>query len=283
LEEHTIMTKRNYNKWTDEEISFLRVHADKFTIQMIGVMLGRNKQSIQNKLTSLKIKKKPIIYTRYAYNRDFFENIDSEKKSYWLGFVAADGCILGGGRAGKRLKISLHKDEKSHLEKFVECLNGNIEVKDYRYRTENGYYEHVEVSVGSNKLCNDLERLNITKAKSKTLKMSDIRQDLIRHYIRAYIDGDGHYYLSKNGKKSYIEIYIGSKYMLDFFGNYLNNLGIVNHMFPYDKKNIYKISIHDKNSKLKLIEHLYFDATIFLDRKREKAIKIYRSLGGLKL
>ncbi|MDA2233789.1 hypothetical protein PDM89_11915 [Bacillus cereus] len=277
------MSKRNYKKWTDEEVLFLRKNADTFTVKVLGEKLGRKENSVQNKLTSLKIKKKPLIHTTYSYNRDFFQNIDREEKSYWLGFIAADGCILGGGRTGKRLKISLHKDEKRHLGKFVKSLNGNIEIKNYSYKTKSGFYEYVEVSVGSNKLCDDLEKLNITKAKSRTLKMSNIQEDLIRHYLRGYIDGDGHYYLSKDGKKSYIEIYIGSKHMLNFFMNYLSNHGIANHVFHYKKKNVYKIGIHDINSKLKLIELLYKDATIYLERKKEKAMKIYHSLGGRNL
>ncbi len=43
---------------------------------------------------------------------------------------------------------------------------------------------------------------------------------------------------------------------------------------------MYKISIHDIHSKLKLIELLYKDATVYLERKKEKAMKIYHSLGG---
>ncbi|WP_394174020.1 LAGLIDADG family homing endonuclease [Guptibacillus hwajinpoensis] len=276
------MCKRNYKKWTDEEILFLRKNSDIYTVQMLGEKLERNESSVQNKLTKLKIKKKRLAHTTYLYNREFFQNIDVEEKSYWLGFVAADGCILGGGRTGKRLKISLHKDEKKHLEKFVKSLDGNIDIKDYKYKTKDGFYEHVEISVGSNKLCNDLEKLNITKAKSKTLRMSEIRDDLIRHYLRAYIDGDGHYYLSKDGKKSYIEIYVGSKELLDFFRSYLESNGIDNYIFHYQNKNIYKISVHNKNSKLTLIRLLYKDATIFLDRKKEKALKIYQTLSGYK-
>lgn len=30
---------------------------------------------------------------RYVQDNSFFEKIDSERKSYWLGFLYADGCI----------------------------------------------------------------------------------------------------------------------------------------------------------------------------------------------
>lgn len=38
------------------------------------------------------LKKNNIIFTnrKYNVNHDFFENIDSEEKAYWLGFLFAD-------------------------------------------------------------------------------------------------------------------------------------------------------------------------------------------------
>lgn len=33
-------------------------------------------------------------YRKYFHNENYFENIDSEEKAYWLGFIFADGYIL---------------------------------------------------------------------------------------------------------------------------------------------------------------------------------------------
>ena len=30
---------------------------------------------------------------KHNLNKDYFKNIDNEEKAYWLGFIAADGCI----------------------------------------------------------------------------------------------------------------------------------------------------------------------------------------------
>lgn len=32
-------------------------------------------------------------YRKYFHQEDFFENIDTEEKAYWLGFMFADGYI----------------------------------------------------------------------------------------------------------------------------------------------------------------------------------------------
>lgn len=41
-------------------------------------------------LHNIERKKKP----QYTKNDDFFENIDSEEKAYFLGFICADGSII---------------------------------------------------------------------------------------------------------------------------------------------------------------------------------------------
>lgn len=35
----------------------------------------------------------------YALQEDYFDKIDTQEKAYWLGFIAADGCI--GEQRGK--------------------------------------------------------------------------------------------------------------------------------------------------------------------------------------
>ena len=31
---------------------------------------------------------------KHFFNENYFENIDTEEKYYWLGVVSADGCIV---------------------------------------------------------------------------------------------------------------------------------------------------------------------------------------------
>jgi len=37
--------------------------------------------------------KKRQYFKGRSYNINYFENIDSEDKAYWLGFIQADGCL----------------------------------------------------------------------------------------------------------------------------------------------------------------------------------------------
>ena len=59
---------------------------------------------------------------KYFFNEDYFKNVDSEEKAYWLGFIAADGCILENGT----LKIGLAEKDSLHLEKFNEIGRAHV-------------------------------------------------------------------------------------------------------------------------------------------------------------
>ena len=65
-------------------------------------------------------------------NYNYFDEIDTENKAYWLGFLFADGSITTPFRVNKdgsikngiyRIEISLKEDDKDHLDKFRKELN----------------------------------------------------------------------------------------------------------------------------------------------------------------
>ena len=67
-------------------------------------------------------------------NHNYFSIIDTPNKAYWLGFIAADGCVLEptyqvSKRTGKiirkeqgALQIGLQEKDKTHLEKFQKDI-----------------------------------------------------------------------------------------------------------------------------------------------------------------
>jgi hypothetical protein len=67
-------------------------------------------------------------------HKNFFNNLDSEEKTYWLGFICADGWL---DERDKAVGISLSKKDKQHLKKFADLLG--IEIKDYVNNTSYGF------------------------------------------------------------------------------------------------------------------------------------------------
>ena len=58
------------------------------------------------------------------YNRHIFENIDTEEKAYWLGFILADGYL---NTDKHMVRIKLGDVDKKHIEKFIAFIGGNLD------------------------------------------------------------------------------------------------------------------------------------------------------------
>lgn len=123
-------------------------------------------------------------YRKYTLNENFFENIDSEEKAYWLGFIAADGCV-----ADKyRLQIALAAKDKKHLEKLRNAIGSNAPLKSHNKTTRGKRYPGFVLKIGSRQMIQDLTHLNITPRKNFTLIPSPIPNHLARHYWRGWMD-----------------------------------------------------------------------------------------------
>ena len=64
---------------------------------------------------------------KYTFDENFFKNIDTEDKAYWLGFFYADGCVRV-RKESSESKLKLSIKDIDHLEKFKKSLNGNNKI-----------------------------------------------------------------------------------------------------------------------------------------------------------
>jgi len=95
---------------------------------------------------------------KYDKDESFFDNIDSELKSYLLGWVAGDGCIKKDG-----LYLSVHKKDVEIVDLFRNSISPNCR----KFTRE--YDNTVNIIVNS-------------------VKISD---DLLIYFIRGIMDSDG--------------------------------------------------------------------------------------------
>ena len=52
--------------------------------------------------------------SKYKYQQDIFENIDTAEKAYWLGFLAADGCNYQ-REHNASIILNIHEKDKNHF------------------------------------------------------------------------------------------------------------------------------------------------------------------------
>lgn len=188
-------------------------------------------------------------------NEDFFSCINDEYKSYWLGFIMADGSV-GNYYNNFRLAIHLKRSDTDHLKKFHQHIDSKLNVREYNY----GCYScHT-----SNKLCNDLINLGCIPNKTFVAAYPNIPAELDRHFIRGYLDGDGTIYHNLKTNNWKIQ-FLGTEQMLL---SIQEKLGVQLKM--QKPRKTYIFSIGGNKQVKKILEYLYGDSYVYLDRKHLK-------------
>ncbi|MGV4321339.1 LAGLIDADG family homing endonuclease [Bacillus mojavensis] len=205
-------------------------------------------------------------------NEDYFENIDSQDKAYWLGFIYADGYISIRG-SQKCFGVALSTKDEELLIKLNDCLGSNYQIKRYTSK-ENGEYKSVKYSrllITSDKIVDDLINLGVVEHKTNIAKPPNIDYELIRHFIRGYMDGDGSITRSNN---DYRVSFLGTDDILLYISQYLLSQRLINKVNAFGKRRSGQIVsnvVYGGNlQSQKILDHLYQDSNMFLSRKYNK-------------
>lgn len=239
---------------TDELSQAVELHEQGHSIKEISKILKKKDNRISEYLQSVGC----IISMnnqKHEYHDEIFRCIDTEEKAYWLGFLSADGCVHN-----NILELTLKEGDKEHVEMFARFASPTAEVK---YRKSTKAYR---VNICSKEICDDLISLGVTPRKSLTLQFCDqVPQHLIHHYIRGYVDGDGSVGLYNKGKDAYFGV-LGTE---EFLNEIVSVLGL-----KHNKKRrhgeAYEIRYGGNKQVPPILERLYGDATVYLQRKYEK-------------
>lgn len=214
---------------------------------------------------------------KYTCNENFFENIDTEEKAYWLGFIAADGHVS----KKNSIIIQLAFKDKSHIEKFKKSLNSNHIITDFH---GSGYKKDAVsslITIYSKNINNSLNKYGLFNDKTSSLRIPKLNDDLIRHFIRGYFDGDGGWSVSIVNNQ--LKISFGLTGNFDFIKE-IKNIFITKLNLPDTK-----LSFRKKESNYPTLRYcgiksaiiignwLYKDSNIFMDRKFNKLKEIIKS------
>lgn len=207
---------------------------------------------------------------KYNFNEHYFDNIDCQEKAYWLGFFAADGY---NHKSKGCIEFRLHKQDIEILEKFKSHIEANNPIGIYKQT-------YCNLSLYSKYLCDKLSEYGLIQAKTYTLQIPLLDKDLMRHFIRGYYDGDGCFSITKRKDRTenslvYQFNITGMENSLRIIQNYLvNNVGIINNGLKHRKSTIV-VTIHysGRNVCKRILDYLYQDATIYLQRKYNKYIE----------
>lgn len=261
------------DSWTEEEIEFLKSVYYDFSNSEIAEMMGRTQNSIHIKGSKLGLKKSP-----YYCDYDFFHNIDTEEKAYWLGFIYADGWInendtTHSGVVGIELAIK----DYSHLKKFNKSIAGNYRITT-RWRPcllskYDTLHELCCLRIFSQKMMKDLEKIGVTRDKTYTMTLPQIPKHLYKDFVRGYFDGDGCIYF--HYKVAECCFYSVSKVFLEELRAMLYENGINSYIYLHKPAkdqfvDCYRLQIAGHGFTQKYLHWIYDDANIYLDRKYKR-------------
>lgn len=225
------------------------------------------------------ITKRPLgtLNRQYKLDQNYFEKIDSEEKSYFLGLLYADGCVTDRGV----FQISLTLKDSYLLDffknKFYIDDKNVLPIKNYQGGFSNGK-PYKKLVVYSRKITNDLIKLGCTPRKTFTLQFptfDQVPEHLMNHFIRGYFDGDGWATFLKKENKLRLGI-TSSEFFIKSYRDFLvNKLNIKSIKYQKNNKSdpnnhpVRRICFYRINDLYSIYKYIYKNATVFLKRKRD--------------
>lgn len=278
--------------WTQDEIDFVIENYQSMSVAQIAQYLNRTPNAVKLKAQRNGCKKYP-----YNCNYDFFKEIDTEEKAYWLGFIYADGYVsINKNTNSGCIGIELQGSDVEHLRKFNKSLNGNYPItfrdRECAISTNDKTHRLCWIRIYSINMANDLIDHGVISDKTYTMQLPQLCDDLMPHFIRGFFDGDGSIFNHKNkDKDSDVRscCYSVSFLFLEQLRSYLYKQGINSYLYISKKsdgkyKDLYRLEIAGNEYTNKFLQYIYDNSNIYLDRKYDKyllEVKNNKSCAGL--
>lgn len=224
---------------------------------------------------------------KYTLNENYFEKIDTEEKAYWLGFLMADGCII---ESNNCIQIRLAAIDISHLEKFKKSLNSTHKIFNEQIHTKfpnkrSVICESSYIRIYSKKMMQDVITHGIVANKTGKEIFKTFNNDILdTAYIRGLIDGDGTFTLynfkNKNNPNLQTNIVLrlyGNKELVTDCNEYIyNKFKFTTPVNISTNRNMYVMQFSSAKA-IHVLDYLYKDATIYLERKYQKYQEILKN------
>lgn len=209
---------------------------------------------------------------KHLVDEEFFETINSQDKAYILGFIMADGCISKSSDSNprpNRIAINISYKDRVVLEFCKEKMKCDYNIDDY-IPDESTFGNEMmsKLIINSIKICDDLYKYGVTIRKTGSEILPILQQNLYRHFLRGFLDGDG--YITSSGSSTTIG-FCSNKNMLNQIKRFLYitlDLKSKASISPDSRgKKLFYLEYSVKEDIVKLKKYLYYKANFYLERK----------------
>lgn len=248
----------------------------KLTCADISKKYGVNNSSIRTLLIRRGVKirsNRSILRRKYDINENYFDQIDTEGKAYFLGLLYADGC----NQSYKTITMSLQEEDKHILECFNKELKTNKPLYFVDYSKKHPKWQNqYKIEIANQKLVISLTKLGCVPRKSLTLTFPSEKQvpkKLLRHFLRGMWDGDGH--IGKVEKNCTQISLVSSIAFCQSAQNIIENeIGIKFNYFFHKTEGIKVLALGGLIKPHKFLSWIYGDCKFFIKRKYNRFKKI---------
>lgn len=271
-----IFTYKDFSE--EEQKKIIELYISGNSLVKIGNEFGVGHKVISRVLESNNISRTGISRRKYCIDENYFDDINTPNKAYFLGLLYADGSNF---TPKQTITISLEETDGYILEKLRDELkyNRSLEYIDYSNKHDFGYNyrNQYRLSIFNKHMSEELERKGVVKNKSLILEFPKfINEDLLKFFILGYFDGDGSFcpHYTKNGKFQPLVTFTSTENFCIALQNYLK------YKLNIPCGNIYDASCHNGITRVLsfsgarqikiFLDWLYLDADIFLLRKYKK-------------
>lgn len=277
------LSEKDFNKWVEmynEGISSTKI-GEQYGLTTSTVIYWLKKYGVtirSNKQNSIKYR---------IEHANYFENIDTEAKAYFLGFIYADGYVAKRRDDSGAMGISIGVKDRGLLEALRKQIGCEHPINEYEVKS--GYNvggKYCRLFIISGKLYGDLINQGVVHNKTDILRPPEnVPQNLLRHFIRGYMDGDGSIKITdtENTAKTFEVNFCGTDAMLDFISEYLFSNGLINKILPKRKRAkgqiVSNINYGGNFQSQRVLDHLYNDSHYFLPRKFKRYLDL-KQLNG---
>lgn len=235
--------------------------------------IGKN--TLYNYLKENNLIRSPGVYQKdISYNENFFDNIDTEEKAYWLGFIMADGYTrLNKKNNPAQTSIEISKKDIEILNAFKKSIKSNHIIRERSRCTITGKISEIcSITISSEYLTSKLISYGVIPNKTYigyiNEEIFNDDEELIFHYLRGYSDGDGT--INKNKGNYVFKLVIKSESILNTIKNWIKKYCNIEPKIKLEKDKLgsaYRLSIQNKKEYFIFLDKLYKNANIYLDRK----------------
>lgn len=218
---------------------------------------------------------------KYKVNEEFFKEINSNKKAYWLGFLMADGTMREYRNNKYQLSFELKEEDKYIIENFNNDIESNYLVSisnNSNYNTK-----RARLIITNHNFTKHLIAKGIIPQKTgQEIIPSDIPKDFVKDFIRGFFDGDGSIqFTHKNRVRSKFHLVSCSETILNQIKKTLEleaNVKFTEKSLHVKSgsSHIYELETSTLTEIAKIYDYLYYNDCICLKRK-ENIFKTFLS------